>query len=66
MRTMRSSKAAIGSKLYLQGFSTSEIARELKKLNIPTKCGKEIWRPSHVAYILRNERYIGDSFYQKT
>jgi len=52
--------------LYLQGFSTSEIARELKKLKIPTKCGKEIWRPSHVAYILRNERYIGDSFYQKT
>lgn len=52
--------------LYLQGFSTSEIARELEKLNIPTKCGKEIWRPSHVAYILRNERYIGDSFYQKT
>ena len=52
--------------LYLQGFSTSEIARELTKLNIPTKCGKEIWRPSHVAYILRNERYIGDSLYQKT
>ena len=27
--------------LYLQGFSTSEIARELNKLNIPTKAGKE-------------------------
>lgn len=52
--------------LYLQGFSTSEIARELNKLNIPTKAGKEIWRPSRVAYILKNERYIGDSFYQKT
>ena len=52
--------------LYLQGFSTSEIARELNKLNIPTKSGKETWRPSRVAYILRNERYIGDSFYQKT
>ena len=52
--------------LYLQGFSTSEIARELSKLNIPTKSGKETWRPSRVAYILRNERYIGDSFYQKT
>lgn len=52
--------------LYLQGFSTSEIARELNKLNIPTKAGKETWRPSRVAYILRNERYIGDSFYQKT
>ncbi len=52
--------------LYLQGFSTSEITRELNKLNIPTKAGKEIWRPSRVAYILKNERYIGDSFYQKT
>lgn len=52
--------------LYLQGFSTNEIARELNRLNIPTKAGKETWRPSRVAYILKNERYIGDSFYQKT
>lgn len=52
--------------LYLRGFSTNEIARELNKLNIPTKSGKETWRPSRVAYILKNERYIGDSFYQKT
>lgn len=37
--------------LYLQGFSTSEIARELNKLNIPTKSGKETWRPSRVAYL---------------
>lgn len=51
--------------LYLQGFSTSEIARELNKLNIPTKAGKEIWRPSRVAYILKNERYIGDSFIKR-
>ena len=52
--------------LYLRGFSTSEIARELTKLKIPTKSGKEHWRPTRVAYILKNERYIGDSFYQKT
>lgn len=52
--------------LYLRGFSTNEIARELNSLNIPTKAGKETWRPSRVAYILKNERYIGDSFYQKT
>ena len=39
--------------LYLQGFSTSEIARELNKLNIPTKAGKEIWRPSRVAELLK-------------
>lgn len=52
--------------LYLRGFSISEIARELKSRNIPTKAGKESWRPNRIAYILKNERYIGDSFYQKT
>lgn len=52
--------------LYLRGFSTNEIARELNNHNIPTKSGKDIWRSSRVAYILKNERYIGDSFYQKT
>ena len=52
--------------LYLQGFSTNEIARELNNRNIPTKTGKDTWRSSRVAYILKNERYIGDSFYQKT
>lgn len=52
--------------LYLQGFSTGEIARELNIHNIPTKTGKDIWRSGRVSYILKNERYIGDSFYQKT
>ena len=52
--------------LYLRGFSISEIARELKSRNIPTKAGKENWHPYRIAYILKNERYIGDSFYQKT
>lgn len=42
--------------LYLQGFSTSEIARELNKLNIPTKSGKETWRPSRVAYVKKRLR----------
>lgn len=52
--------------LYLRGFSISEIARELKSRNIHTKAGKENWHPYRIAYILKNERYIGDSFYQKT
>ena len=52
--------------LYLRGFSISEIARELKSRNIPTKAGKESWHPYRIAYMLKNERYIGDSFYQKT
>lgn len=44
----------------------SEIGRELKSRNIPTKAGKESWHPYRIAYMLKNERYIGDSFYQKT
>lgn len=51
--------------LYLRGFSISEIGRELKSRNIPTKAGKESWHPYRIAYMLKNERYIGDSFYQK-
>ena len=39
--------------LYLQGFSTNEIARELNNRNIPTKAGKDTWRSSRVAYILK-------------
>ena len=52
--------------MYLHGFSTSEIARELKACKIQTKEGKENWHPGRVSYILRNERYMGDSLYQKT
>lgn len=52
--------------LYLSGCSTSEIARELTAKEIPTKGGKDQWRSTKVAYILTNERYVGDCKYQKT
>lgn len=51
---------------YLRGCSTPEIARDMNQQNIPTKAGKETWRSTRIAYILKNEKYIGDSFYQKT
>ena len=51
---------------YLNGCSTSEIARDLNAQNIRTKTGKGIWRSAKVAYILSNERYVGDCCYQKT
>ena len=51
---------------YLSGWSTSELAREMTKQGIPTKTGKEKWTSSKIAYILTNERYIGDCKYQKT
>ncbi len=53
-------------RLYLNGFSTTELARELNSRKIPTKTGKGTWRSAKVAYILSNERYIGDCRYQKT
>lgn len=52
--------------MYLQGWSTSEIARHLTQQGIPTKMGKGRWIPTKIRYILSNERYIGDCKYQKT
>ena len=51
---------------YLTGHSTREIARDLNQRGIPTKTGKNTWRASRITYILKNEKYIGDSLYQKT
>ena len=51
---------------YLRGKSTAEIARELSDRGIPTKTGKDHWKSAGVAYILSNERYVGDSRFQKT
>ena len=53
-------------RMYLNGCSTTEIARELNNHRILTKTGKGTWRSAKVAYILKNERYIGDCRYQKT
>lgn len=51
---------------YLSGASTHEIARELSQTHVATKTGKERWKPARVAYILSNEKYVGDSRFQKT
>lgn len=51
---------------YLLGHSTSEIARELTGNGIPTKNGKKKWTAYSISYILSNEKYIGDSKFQKT
>lgn len=51
--------------MYLQGGSTAEIARELNIKGIPSKMGGK-WRSAKISFILRNEKYIGDSLYQKT
>ena len=53
-------------RLYLNGWSTAEIARELIACQVPTKMGLQDWKPARVSYILSNERYVGDCKYQKT
>ena len=51
---------------YLGGMSTDELATLLMERKVPTKTGKEKWRANKIAFILSNEKYIGDSLYQKT
>lgn len=53
---------------YLAGRSMEEIANWLNEENVPVKIGwtSRKWGQSAVSYILSNERYIGDSLWQKT
>lgn len=50
---------------YLMGMSMDEIAAQVTTLGIPTRDGKERWQTTTIAYILRNEKYAGDSLVQK-
>ena len=50
---------------YLSGEGTYVIARKLDDLGIEPERGKQ-WSDTSVMYILKNERYIGDSLFQKT
>lgn len=53
--------------MYLAGHSTSEIAKILTNEQVPRKGGSVgPWRSTKIAYMLGNERYAGDCFYQKT
>jgi len=53
---------------YLAGQSMDEIAARLNRENVIVQNGIESrrWLQSAVSYILSNERYIGDSLWQKT
>jgi len=53
---------------YLAGISMNEIADQLNRENIPVRIGNpdRKWMHSAISYILSNERYIGDSLWQKT
>lgn len=55
-------------KSYLAGTSITEIASLLNRTGIPTRKNNSggVWHKTSIRYILSNERYIGDSLWQKT
>lgn len=53
---------------YLNGMNMYEIADKLNRAQIPYKCNTKVqkWKHTTIAYILSNEKYIGDSLWQKS
>ena len=52
--------------LYLDGYSSTQIAEHLTKNGIPTVTGRTKWSSGSVLGILKNEKYCGDALCQKT
>ena len=50
---------------FLNGWSTDQIADHLSQRRVPTGFGKGKWYNSPIRYILKNEKYLGDSLCQK-
>ena len=46
---------------YLRGRSQAQIAEDLTRRGLPTTDGTPYWQETSIAYILTNEKYIGDS-----
>lgn len=51
---------------YLSGHGLLEIAKELTQQQVKTKTGSTQWGRGSVLYVIRNEKYIGDSLLQKS
>ena len=51
---------------FLEGWSTSEIARRLNNDGVPGVHGKPSWFPVTIERMLRNEKHVGDLLMQKT
>ena len=51
--------------MYLSGMGTFQIKNKLNEEKVPTVTGA-LWRPGAIMYILRNEKYKGDMYLQKT
>jgi len=52
--------------LYLDGFGIYQIAKMLTTENVPMAYGGKAWCPSHIWKVLTNEKYQGDTRFQKT
>ncbi len=52
-------------KSFLDGMGTVAIALALEEADIPTPDSSPIWNHTAVQYILKNEKYIGDTLAQK-
>lgn len=51
--------------LFMSGKTTGGIARILTAENIPTPSGKQLWQPTTIESILKNEKYKGAARLQK-
>jgi DNA invertase Pin-like site-specific DNA recombinase len=51
---------------YINGLGETKLANKLTELGKKNKNGNVKWNKSSVAYILKNEKYIGDALSQKT
>ena len=50
---------------YLNGISVEKIALRLRKDEVPCRAGSVAWDSTTIRYILTNEKYMGDSLWQK-
>lgn len=53
-------------KRYIEGYGSYRIAKELTKLGIKTRLGKDRWHDSAIKTIIKNEKYVGDMLLGKT
>ena len=52
-------------RLFLEGYSTTAIAKKLSDAGIPSPAGKPTWQRATVDSILQNEKYYGAALLQK-
>ena len=50
---------------YLNGCSVERLAHDLTQMNVPTGFGQSKWWDYPIRYILKNEKYVGDTLCQK-